>query len=134
MKISDVFPSKYLKAEDLEGANVTVTIEEVNREEVGPKKESKLVISFVNARKKMVLNKTNAATIAKLYGEETDEWLGKRIILYSKDTEFQGEMVLALRVSLQKPTGTQKPSSDDKGQLLFDVNPPPDVEDDDTPF
>ena len=134
MKISDVFPSKYLKAEDLEGANVTVTIEEVNREEVGPKKESKLVIRFANTRKKMVLNKTNAATIAKLYGEETDEWLGKRIILCSKDTEFQGEMVLALRVSLQKPTGTQKPSSDDKGQLLFDVNPPPDVEDDDTPF
>ena len=91
MKISDVFPSKYLKAEDLEGANVTVTIEEVNREEVGPKKESKLVISFVNTLKKMVLNKTNAATIAKLYGEETDEWLGKRIILYSKDTEFQGK-------------------------------------------
>ena len=91
MKISDVFPSKYLKAEDLEGANVTVTIEEVNREEVGPKKESKLVIRFVNTRKKMVLNKTNATTIAKLYGEETDEWLGKRIILYSKDTEFQGK-------------------------------------------
>ena len=89
---------------------------------------------LLNTRKKMVLNKTNAATIAKLYGEETDEWLGKRIILCSKDTEFQGEMVLALRVSLQKPTGTQKPSSDDKGQLLFDVNPPPDVEDDDTPF
>ena len=133
MKISDVFPSKYLKAEDLEGANVTVTIEEVNREEVGPKKESKLVISFANTLKKMVLNKTNAATIAKLYGEETDEWLGKRIILYSKDTEFQGEMVLALRVSLQKPTGAQKPSFDDKGQLLFDVNPP-DVEDNDTPF
>jgi hypothetical protein len=133
MKISDALPSKYLKAEDLEGANVTVTIEEVNREEVGPKKELKLVISFANTRKKMVLNKTNAATIAKLYGEETDEWLGKRIILYSKDTEFQGEMVLALRVSLQKPTGTQKPSSDDKGRLLSDVNPPPDAEDGD-PF
>ena len=52
MKISDVFPSKYLKAEDLEGANVTVTIEEVNREEVGPKKESKLVISFVTPSRK----------------------------------------------------------------------------------
>jgi hypothetical protein len=130
MKISDAFPSKYLKAEDLEGKHVTVTIEKVNKEEVGPKKELKPVISFVNTLKKLVLNKTNAATIAKLYGEETDEWLGKRIILYSKDTEFQGEMVLALRVSLQKPTGTQKPSSDDKGRLLSDVNPPPDAEDD----
>ena len=133
MKISEVFPSRYLKAEDLEGANVTVTIEEAKIEEVGPKKESKLVISFVNTLKKLVLNKTNAATIAKLYGEETDEWLGKRIILYPKDTEFQGEMVLALRVSLQKPTGAHKPSSDDKGRLLSDVNPPPDAEDGD-PF
>src|SRR6476659_477300 len=127
MKISDVFPSKYLKAEDLEGASVTVTIEEVKREEVGPKKESKPVISFAETLKRLVLNKTNAATIAKLYGEETDEWLGKRIILYPKDTEFQGEMVLAVRVSLQKPTGAQKPSSDDKGRLHD--NPPPDVDD-----
>jgi hypothetical protein len=133
MNIYDAFPSKYLKAEDLKGENVTVTIEEFTREKVGSEKESKPVISFVNTLKKMVLNKTNADTIAKLYGGETDQWPGKRIILYPKDIEFQGKMVLALRVSLQKPAGTQKPSSDDKGRLLSDVNPPPDAEDGD-PF
>jgi hypothetical protein len=90
MKISDIFPSKYLKAEDLEGANVTVTIEQVNREEVGPKKESKLVISFANTLKKMVLNKTNAATIAKLYGEETDEW-PKGSFCTRKTPNFRGK-------------------------------------------
>jgi hypothetical protein len=132
MNISDEFPSKYLKAEDLKGKNVTVTIEQVNKEKVGPMKESKPVISFVNTLKKMVLNKTNAATIAKLYGEETGEWMGKRIILYPKETEFQGEMVLAVRVRLETPTCPQKPSSDDKGRLHD--NPLPEVEGDDIPF
>ena len=86
MNIYDAFPSKYLKAEDLKGEHVTFTIEEFNTEEVGSEEGSKPVISFVNTLKKMVLNKTNAETIAKLYGGETDQWPGKKLILYSKET------------------------------------------------
>ena len=41
----------------------------------------------------MVLNKTNANTIAKMHGEETDDWAGKRIILCAREVEFQGTMM-----------------------------------------
>jgi hypothetical protein len=51
----------------------------------------------------MVLNKTNASTIAKLHGEETDLWTGKRITLCTREVEFQGTMTSALRVLAQKP-------------------------------
>jgi len=105
MNINEAFPSDYLKADDLKGANVTVTIDTVSIEEIGQgaKKDRKLVLSFVGKQKRLVCNKTNANTIGKLYGTETDEWHGKQIILRPQEVEFQGDMVWAIRVSLQAP-------------------------------
>ncbi len=62
MNINEAFPSKYLKASDLDGKNVTVTIKSAELEEIGFDKEQKLVLSFVGTDKSMVLNKTNATT------------------------------------------------------------------------
>jgi len=109
MKLSDAFQSNFLKASDLAGKTVTVTIESVDMEELGKgrDKEAKLIIGFVGKAKKLVCNKTNAGTIAKLYGDETDNWLGKPITIAAREVEFQGDMVWAIRVSLQKP-GTFK--------------------------
>lgn len=106
MNINDAFPSDYLKADDLKGSNVTVTIESVSIEEIGQgqQKEAKLVLSFIGKKKRLVCNKTNAKTIAGLYGPEMDAWKGQSIILSPREVEFQGDMVWAIRVSLQKPT------------------------------
>ncbi len=108
MKISEAFPSQYLKADDLDGNNVTVTIKDIEHVEIGQKKEQKLAISFVGKKKMMILNKTNASIIAKLHGDETEEWVGKRITLTARDVEFQGDVILALRVSLTKPAPAPK--------------------------
>lgn len=108
MNINDAFPSDYLKADDLKGANVTVTIDDVSLEEIGQgaQKERKLVLAFAGKKKRLVCNKTNATTIGKLYGTETSDWLGKPITLSPREVEFQGDMVWAIRVSLQKPSMT----------------------------
>jgi len=105
MKTSIAFPSNYLKAEDLNGKEVTVTIDNVELVELGQgrDKESKLLITFVGKTKGLLVNKTNARTIEKLYGDETDEWIGKRIIIGPKEVEFGAEMVWAIRVSLKAP-------------------------------
>ncbi len=105
MKLNDAFPSAFLKADDLKGNNVTVTISEVSIEQIGQgaQKDSKLVLAFRGKEKKLVCNKTNASTIAKLYGDETDNWVGQQIILTPREVEYQGEMVWSIRVSLQKP-------------------------------
>jgi hypothetical protein len=34
---------------------------------------------------------------------DTDDWPGHRIILTSRDVDFQGRTMLAIRVSLKKP-------------------------------
>ena len=50
MNINEAFPSKYLKASDLDGKNVTVTIKSAELEEIGFDKEQKLVRQFCRHR------------------------------------------------------------------------------------
>jgi hypothetical protein len=93
-----VFPGKYLKPSDLTGKEVTVTIEKVIFEPIGQSKEPRLQIKFVGRDKLFVVNKTNAHTIANLYGRDTDNWVGKRIVLYPTTTSFGGQTVDCIRV------------------------------------
>lgn len=105
MKVSDAFPSKYLSVDDLKGKATVVTIESVELETMGKGREAseKLIISFKGKSKSLVANKTNSKVIAKLHGDDTDDWIGKQIRLVPREVEFQGDMVWAIRVSLQSP-------------------------------
>ena len=97
MKLGQMFPSKYLKADDLQGRRVTLTIASVTVETLGD--ESKPVVYFVGKDKGLVLNKGNGMMIAALAGtDETDDWHGTRIRLYATPVQFQGKLVNALRV------------------------------------
>jgi hypothetical protein len=104
--INDSFPSVYLKANDLKGADVVVIIDHVTTEAVGRAKDVKPIVYFKNRQKGLVLNKTNAAKITTIAGTpETDEWNGVRVVLYPSETEFGGEMVDCIRV--KAPTATK---------------------------
>ena len=133
MNINDAFPSNYLKASDLGGAQPIVTIDRVEVEPVGRTKEMKPVIYFAGKQKGVILNKTNSKKIAEIAGSpDTDDWHGVQIKLYATDVDFQGETVEAIRVKspAQKPAAKKKPA------------PPPEPEpdeyapitDDDIPF
>lgn len=112
MNLNSAYPSRFLSAEDLNGQDVTVTISNVTQETLGQGKDAqqKLVAEFAGKKKAMVLNKTNAKTIAKLYGDETDEWVGKKITIGPREVEFQGDLILALRVSLKAPAAGAAPA------------------------
>lgn len=129
MKGSDIFPSKYLKADDLNGRDVLVTIDRAEMEKLGD--DSKLILYFQGKDKGIVCNKTNFGRIAYLYGDETDDWGGKQIVLTSEFVEFQGKTVKGLRVRPPK-SPTQVMS---RGQMTkpLSENPAPDP-DDDIPF
>jgi hypothetical protein len=96
MKVADVFPSNYIKADDLQGREVPVVIADAKIEKLG--NDQKLILYFQHKDKGMVCNKTNANRIAYLYGEDTDGWLGRPIILCSEFVEFQGRTVKGLRI------------------------------------
>jgi hypothetical protein len=96
MKISSAFPSKFLKAEDLQKREVKVVIDRIILEDLGD--EEKPIAYFQGKQKGLVLNKTNASKIAAALGDDTDEWEGKEIILYPDVASYQGRMVDCIRV------------------------------------
>lgn len=134
MKLSQAFPSNFLKAEDLGGKSVTLTIQSVEMEEMGQgrDKENKLVIQFAKTDKKLICNKTNAKTIEKLYGDDTDAWVGQRITISPREVEFQGNMVWAIRVSLTKPVAAVPITK--AAATPAPVDEPPFPGDDESPF
>ena len=107
MRMSEEFPSKYLKADDLMGREVRVTIARVEREKMGD--DFKPVVYFNGKEKGVVLNKTNAFTIANAYGDETADWFGNDVILFSVMTEYGGKTAPAIRVRLPVARDNPKP-------------------------
>ena len=99
MNIHKLFPSKWVMAADLE-RDVTVKMRALVLEDVGrpPKNETKPVLYFHGTEKGLILNKTNGLFIAGMYGAETDNWMGKRITLYSTQVRAFGSLVDAVRV------------------------------------
>jgi len=111
MDINSAFPSKWLKAADLKGKRVTVTISGVEMEDVGDKDEGeKPVCYFEGKTKGLVLNKTNSSMIAEICDDstETDDWIGASIVLFSQKVDFQGRRVDAIRID--SPNGTKQKS------------------------
>jgi hypothetical protein len=109
MKISEEFPSKYLKADDLGGREVKVVMAHVERESIG--QDKKPVLYFKGKEKGLVLNKTNSITIGDAYGDDTDDWFGQEVILFSVMVDFQGKVGPAIRCRV--PTARdRKPKAD----------------------
>ena len=88
-------PSRFLRCADLNGQPLRVTIEGLKKEDIGG--EPKVVLSFTNGGKALILNKTNAKAIAKALGPETSAWRGKAIVLVPAQVDFKGDIVDAIR-------------------------------------
>ena len=98
MSVKNLYPSKsnFLKAEDLKGHAVKVTVENISiaNFDKGPK----IVLSFAGKEKKLPLNKTNAHIMADGFGDDEKEWSGAVIELHPGKTTFQGELVDTIQV------------------------------------
>lgn len=102
--LNDLFPSKYLKASDISGIDQVVTILSVDIEQVGFDKENKLVASLAEfPNRKFILNKTNADTIGKLYGNRPAGWLHKQLTLFVMEVAYQGKTTLGIRIRDMAP-------------------------------
>jgi hypothetical protein len=62
------------------------------------KMEDKAVASFQNQPKKLVLNRTNFDTLADLYGDETDGWIGRAVQLFASRARFGNRSVDCIRI------------------------------------
>lgn len=136
MDVNAMFPSNFLKASDLQGQEVSVTISRINYEKMSDGSD-KPVVYFMGKEKGLVLNKTNATTIADMYGNDTDAWTNAQITLGTIWTDFQGKQVQAIRVRPNVPqragNGQQQPMQGPSGEG-YQGNPSLPPVDDEIPF
>jgi len=108
--LKDLFPSKYLKADDLPRP-VLVTISDVAEETMNDGK-AKPVVSFLEEEKSLVMNKTNAERIADITGSNnTDDWIGHQVVIYRDVVMFQGKTTPCVRVQPPAPAPAAKPQA-----------------------
>jgi hypothetical protein len=115
--VRKMFDKAYIYAYDLEGKDVTVTIERVTGGTLvgtGGKSNKKPVLYFKGTTKGLALNITGARVIAGLYGGfDSDKWIGKRITLYPTTTTFGSQTVDCIRIRNVVPKGKGEPIRDD---------------------
>lgn len=113
MEIEAMYDHIFLKAADLNGKDVTLTIDKVQRESATNQhgKQAAVVIYFMEVKakavqmpdaitgktdsvmqdaKKLWCNKTNGRTIAKIHGKNVEDWHGKKVTLYPTTTRGAG--------------------------------------------
>lgn len=127
MKISEEFPSKYLKASDLQGREVKVIMQNVEREKLGD--DNKLVLYFKGKDKGVVLNKTNSNTISDAYGDDTDDWYDQPLILFSVMVDFQGKVGPAIRCRVPTAKDNKRDPISSGGDFPGDRKPSGDLND-----
>jgi hypothetical protein len=136
--ISELKQSKFLTRSDC-GPGILVTIRECFQENVakeGAPPEMKWCLSFDEQEKPMVLNSTNGQIIAAFIGSEnTDDWVGKKIVLYDDPTvSFGGKLVGGIRARAPRGKAAQaKPAPAPAPKLAPEANTPA-QEADDVPF
>ncbi len=105
MKMSLLFPSNFLKKEDIPYPT-QATIRSVTQEEIKGDNgnELKATINFVGNLKPMVLNKGNAVILEEAYGDDSDDWHGKTVEIYvDPNVMFGGKRVGGIRLRVPAP-------------------------------
>ena len=100
MNLNDMFPSNYRTKDDFPNPRV-LPMSKITRKEVWRKngKQMATVLHFEGNVKPMVLNKTNAIVIARIYGNDTNLWINKRIeVYYDPNVTLGRERVGGIRV------------------------------------
>jgi hypothetical protein len=130
MKTSAMTPSKYLKKEQVAERPLRVTIRDVVQENLAKNdepEEKKWILYFREHDQGLVLNNTNIALCELACGsDETDDWMGKQIVLYNDPTiVFAGRRTGGIRI--RPATGGAKASTPKQRESIPATPPTDDV-------
>ncbi len=103
-KVSEMIVSKFLRKEDFD-EDMVATVRGVKLEDVGNQGEQRWVLYFREMQKGMVLNVTTIRVLEGAYGDDSDGWIGKRVMIYvDPNVSFQGRVIGGLRLRAPKKT------------------------------
>lgn len=80
-----LYPGRFIKAGELLGKKVTLTITDVDMEDLigeDNKPKAKATVSFRETEKQLVMCKTNGLSIKAMFGKKLSDWVGKRVTLF----------------------------------------------------
>lgn len=134
MKAGQMIPSKFLKKDDVDQPKL-VTIKAVRQANVAQDdqpEELKWTLLFKELDKPMVMNSTNIQLCIKALGtDETDDWVGKQIVLYNDpNVSFAGKITGGVRIRAPKQKIAAQPSGT---KAATEAAPAGNFEDDDIP-
>lgn len=90
----ELYDGKFLKAGELKGRQVTLTVKSVDIYELegkdGPEKRG--VVAFEKTPKLIALNKINGLCLKALFGRNPQQWVGKRVTIFPDVVKEAGAM------------------------------------------
>lgn len=128
---SDLYPNRFLHADQLKGRKVTVTVKDITMEELEGEKGKKLAVifHFAESSKQLAVNKTNGFCMKRMFGNDPNAWVGKRVTIYPTTTPFGRQTVDCIRfwgspdiaadMPITIPAGRKKPIN----AIMRKVNP-----------
>jgi hypothetical protein len=129
VNVNDLSPgSNTLKAADLEGQEWDLTIasytirefDQTDQKTGEEYKTKKPIFSFHEIEQTWVCPKTCRDELASAYGNEMDDWVGKKVTLFPTQVPFGGKSVPAIRVRAERAKAVPTKKRFDER------NPPPD--------
>lgn len=124
-KTSEMIQSKFLRKEDFDEDRVMV-IKGVKLEDMpGDQGDQKWVLYFREEAKGMALNVTTIRVLEQAYGDDTDHWVGNKVMVYvDPNVSFGGRIVGGLRLRTPKVKTLPKPAQRPRAPIA--TEPPPD--------
>jgi hypothetical protein len=98
---SEMYPSRFLKADMLKGRKITMTIKAIFGEDLTDADEltkPEWIVQFQERAFEWVMNKTGAYCLYRMFGGDPHTWAGHKITLFPQPGTWFGEKGEAIRV------------------------------------
>lgn len=139
----ELYPGRFIKAGDLRGKQVTLTISDVDKEQLESDQGKKVkgVISFRETEKQLALNKTNGLCLREMFGRLLVEWVGKRVTIFPGEwngeacvrvwgsPDIERDKDVEIRLPRRKPFPMTMHKVSERGGRKSAPEPPPEPED-----
>lgn len=97
-RVSEVYASPWLRAEDLGGKTIKVTVARAGADSIPQSdgsKQQRIIVDFEGKKKRLILNKTQGAALASIAGDDTDHWTGVELFLTPQPTN-NGKLTIGI--------------------------------------
>lgn len=110
-KVSEMIQSKFLRKEDFDEDRV-LSIRGVKLEDMpGDSGDQKWVLYFREEAKGMALNVTTIRVLENAFGDDSDNWVGKKVKVYvDPNVSFGGKVVGGLRLMPPRKQAAEAPA------------------------